>query len=412
MPSILFVHENYPAQFGILAGVLAKQGWQVVYATQKETLPADTSRRLDSGVHLIRYSRAREPRDDTHPYLRGTETAVLNGQGFARTAVGLSKSGFTPDIIVAHSGWGSGSFAKVVWPQAKFVQYLEWWYRYPPVDVDPATLDPKTAEDRHARTLARNLPFMLDFQQSDLIIAPTQFQADQMPDFVQSKLVVQHDGVDCDMFRPAAPDDTAFDHPNLPQDAKIVTFATRGMEPARGFPTFMEAAARILKQRADIHIVIAGGEKSHYGPAPKDHDSWKAKALAEHDFDMTRLHFTGLLRKDLYAQVLRRSSAHVYLTQPFVLSWSFIEAMASAAPLICSDVPPVIEAIGDDTCARIGPGANPDRVYADIVWCLDNPEAAQAMGARARDRAVERFSSSICHTALKQHFEKMIVHRP
>ncbi len=407
-PSILFVHENHPAQFGALADHLAARGWRVVFATQAENVPEGRAHTLPSGVSLVRYSRARDVNPAAHRYLVGTERAVLNGQAFARLGASLQKGGFTPDIVVAHSGWGSGSFAKVVWPQARLVQYLEWWYSYPPVDVGPDWQQRAVPEDESARALVRNLPFLLDFQQADLVVAPTRFQARQAPDFIRDRMVVQHDGVDCRRFRPADDDAPRFALDGLPDDAPIVTFATRGMEPARGFPTFMAAASRLHALRKDVHVVVAGNDKAHYGPEPDGYRSWKERMLAEHPFDPARIHFTGLMPKPRYASLLQRSAAHAYLTQPFVLSWSLIESMASAAPIVATDVEPVREALGRGDTARRVPQGDPGAVLSQILWCLDHPGMARAMGLRARERALAEYDIPACHGALEGHFRNLL----
>jgi len=399
VPSILFLHENYPAQFGALADYLAGTGWQVVFGTQKEGLDPGSTKHLASGVRVVRYARARDPNVETHPYLQGTERAILNGQGFARLGISLKNAGFMPDIIVAHSGWGSGSFAKVVFPEARLVQYLEWWYRYPPVDAIPDLPSQRPAEDQHARALTRNLPFFLDFQQADLLVTPTEFQASQFPDFMKSRLVVQHDGVDFDLLAGAVDAGDPFSAEGLPEDAPVVTFATRGMEPTRGFPTFMAAAARVQGARPDAHIVVAGNDTIHYGPKPNGFQSWKEKALAEHEFAQDRLHFTGLLQKPEYAKLLRRTNAHAYLTLPFVLSWSMIEAMGAGAPIVASDVAPVREVLEADTFAKFVPTQDVEALTQALLWCLENPDAARNMGARAQAHAMTRYDRATCHAA-------------
>jgi len=412
VPSILFLHENYPAQFGVLADRLARKGWDVVFGTQKKGLEPGSLKTLPSGVRLVRYARKRDAHKSTHEYLTGTENAILNGQGFARMGVSLAKTGFKPDIVVAHSGWGSGSFAKVVWPDAKFVQYLEWWYSYPPVDTIPGAKSKRPAEDQHARTLVRNLPFMLDFQQADLVIAPTAFQAELAPDFVRSKMIIQHDGVDCELFSPHRGDAPAFTFEGLPDDAPIVTFATRGMEPTRGFPTFMEAASALQKARPDVHIVVAGNTTTHYGGLPAGYESWKDKALEDHDFDHDRLHFTGLMPKRVYAGLLKRSNAHTYLSVPFVLSWSIIEAMACGAPMIVTDVASIREAVEGPDKARIVPLADAKALEREMAWCLDHPEEARAMGARARERALSVYDAETCHAAFEATYLELMGARP
>ncbi|MEM6311593.1 MAG: glycosyltransferase [Pseudomonadota bacterium] len=408
MPSILFVHENYPAQFGAIADFLAARGWQVVYATQNQNVEIGKPHITKAGVRVVRYARNRDVHDKTHKYLRNSEMAVLNGQGFARLGAALKQSGFSPDLVVAHSGWGSGSFAKVIWPETKFIQYLEWWYNYPIIDAGPEDGPITDPLDKHARTHARNLPFFLDFQQADGVWAPTKFQADRFPDFVRAKTHVQHDGISCELFRPLQDDDRKLDIEGVPDDAPIITFTTRGMEPMRGFPTFMSAASKVLQSRSDAHVVIAGNDTIHYGRKPDGYDTWKAKALAEITFPKDRLHFTGLMRKSEYARLLRRTNAHVYLTRPFVLSWSLIEAMASAAPIICSDVAPVREAIGDDLAARFVPNHDPDAVSDAVLACLGDANGAQKMGQRARQLALDTFDVRVCFRALETLFHNTI----
>ncbi len=408
MPTILFIHENFPAQFGGLAAYLSRQGWKVVFASQHPGLSRDEAVQDEDGFHTIGYDRHREPRANGHDYLKGTEAAVLNGQALARRAIELKKAGFRPDIIFAHSGWGSGSFAKAIWPKARLVQYLEWWYQHPGADTLPESPLRGSVADQAAKALVRNLPFLLDFQQADRVISPTNFQAKQFPDYVRDRTAVLHDGVDCDFYRPAKPDDKPFSWDGLPADVPIVTAAMRGLEPMRGFPTFMTAVDRLLRERQDIHVVIAGADGSHYGRPPEKFESWKAKALAEHDLDLSRIHFTGFLPKEDHARLLRRSAVHVYLTRPFVLSWSLIEAMASAAPLVVTDVEPVREAVAGRDRASFVDVRDPDATAASIGWMLDNPGLARAMGARARQLALKTYDTRICHPAIEKELQAML----
>ncbi|PTX54966.1 glycosyltransferase involved in cell wall biosynthesis [Litoreibacter ponti] len=397
MPSILFVHENFPAQFGGIANYLATQGWRVVFATGNEGFSTGRAHQVN-GFQVVRYKNSGTGQTG-HPYLAGTEKALRNGQGFARVAASLAKGGFTPDVIVAHSGWGSGSFAKVVWPKTKLVQYLEWWYRHPQVDTVPGQSS-KRLEDHHARTIVRNLPFLLDFQQADLVLSPTEFQASQAPDFVRAHTVVQHDGIDCRTFRPLVKDEPLLSLKGVPDTAPILTFATRGMEPLRGFPDFMAAAAQLLKDRPDLHVVVAGEDRIAYGPKLPNGESYKTRALAAHDFDESRLHFPGILPKGTYARLLRRSAVHAYLTRPFVLSWSLIEAMASGCPLVTTNVDPVIEALGPGTPALAVEPGDILKIVRAANTLLDSPDMARAMGRAARERACRFYDSKVCHTRL------------
>lgn len=386
MPSILLIHDNFPAQFGGIAGYLAQNGWRVVFATAADHIPDD-----DQGVDIVRYDRVQAPSDHAHPYLRSTERAVRNAQAFVQLGTSLRSDGFGPDIIVAHSGWGCGSMAKTVWPDARLVQYLEWWYNREPVDQLP-TLMPSNRADFAAKALCRNLPFLLDAQSADAILVPTRFQAKQIPNLLQPLVSVIHDGVDNAFYRPAQPGDPIFSLAELPDEAPIVTYAARGMEPMRGFPQFMEAWAKLQYERPDLHCVMAGVDRVFYGSQLPDGQSYKTAMLEKYNYDLSRLHFVGPLPKQQYRALLQRSAAHVHLTQPFVLSWSLIEAMMTGALTVASDVPPVREAAPAGTVNYID-AARPEEISEAVSTLLDDHEAARLMGQSARSHATRTYAA-------------------
>ena len=407
MPSILFIHENFPAQFGGLAQYLAGRGWRVVFATAAEHVTHDgKDHMLLPSVHVVRYKAARPVSEHAHPYLAGTEKAVLNGQGFARVGAALAKGGFAPDVVVAHSGWGSGSLARIVWPHARYVQYLEWWYKTDPVDVEPG-IKKRSPENTAASTLCRNLPFWLDAQSADAILVPTQFQADQIPDLLQPLVTVIHDGVDEKLFRPATPQDAPFSYDGLPDDAKIITYATRGMEPMRGFPQFMTAWAKLQGLWPDLHCVIAGKDRVCYGARLAGDQGYKTHMLGQFEYDEDRLHFTGLLPKKTYRALLQRSSAHVYLTRPFVLSWSLIEAMMTGAPVVASATPPVQEAapIGMASLVDID---NPGAIVKAVSDLLSDASRAHALGVSARTHARSTYATAKLYPKHENLFASLV----
>lgn len=407
MPSILFIHENFPAQFGGIARYLAARGWRVVFATAAEHVPDDArDHELLPNVRVVRYKTAREASPNIHPYLRGTEKAVLNGQAFARLGAALNKGGFDPDVIVAHSGWGSGSLARIVWPEARLIQYLEWWYNREPVDQEP-TLMPSNREDFAAKALCRNLPFLLDVQSANAILVPTQFQADQMPHMLQPRIEVIHDGIDAGFFRPSAADDVQFSTRGLPDDAPIITYATRGMEPMRGFPQFMEAWSKLQHQRPDLHCVIAGRNRVCYGSQLPEGQSYKAAMLEAHEYDMSRLHFVGHLPSTRYRALLQRSSAHVYLTLPFVLSWSLIEAMLVEAPIVASNTAPIKEVAPDSTVSYVDLHSC-EQICEAITQLLGNSKQATILGQSARQHAIKRYSSDALWPQLEAFFHDVM----
>ncbi|MGB0661164.1 MAG: glycosyltransferase [Mangrovicoccus sp.] len=376
---IVFSHQNFPAQFGGFGHYLASLGHKVTFFTAAEKA------RPPEGCQMVKMKAHREVTDGIHRFVRSTENAVLNAQGFANAAMRVKARLGQVDAVVAHSGWGSGTFAKAVWPEAKFISYAEWYYRYPPRDATEIT-EGQAPEDGRAQAQCRNIPMLLDFDQADRIWCPTHFQAAQFPEYWQAKTRVMHDGVDCARFAPAE----AWVE-GVPEGAELVTYATRGMEPHRGFPEFMRALAILQKQRPNMHAVIAGVDRVAYGTPLPEGESWKARMLAELDLDLTRVHFVGLLPGPKYRELLQASQAHIYLTVPFVLSWSMIESMAVGCPMVVSDTAPVREAITSPDMAEIVGPQDPEAVAAAVTRLLDDREMAQAKGRAARARAVAAY---------------------
>ncbi|MBP7241931.1 glycosyltransferase [Amaricoccus sp.] len=385
-PSILFVHDAFPGQFGALGRWLAGEGWDVAFATAAAAPPGA------GGFRILRYAPHRAPQPGTHPCAQPMDRAAINGQAFVRAALAARRDGYRPDIVVAHSGRGAGMFARDVFPEAAFVAYCEWWYRHPGVDVAYlAALDgrapragPETAVEAAMHERARNAPIAIDLAAADAAICPTGFQAAQFPKVFRHDLSILHDGVDADAFapEPGAAGDT-LDGLVAPE-ARVVTYATRGMEPHRGFPQFMAALPAILAADPRAVAVIAGDNRVAYGGDALRRVDWKARALAEHDLDPARVRFTGKLPRADYLRLLRRSDAHVYLTVPFVLSWSMIEAMSAGCALVLSDTAPVRE-FADAEAATLVDLARPATIAEGVLATLADP----AGGARRRRRARE-----------------------
>lgn len=400
MLSVLFMHEYFPAQFGGLAHYLAECGHKVVFATAREEQNLARSYSSDN-LQLLRYRSSLSPRLG-HPFLNMTERALRNGQNFARVAASLSDEGFVPDIVCTHSGWGSGVFAKTIWPTTKLVQYLEWWHN--PAS-NPSEASP--GEDQ-ASCLANNLPFLLDYQCADLVIAPTEFQARQAPEYVKQKVVVQYDGIDCDVFRPPVDHEPAFQIKGLPDEAPLVTFAARSLEPIRGFYDCMAAVEKLMRLYPQAHFAVAGEDRARYGPKMKRGQGHKRKMLTRHKLDRHRLHFLGRMTEQDYIRLLRRSSVHLYLSRPFIPSRSLYEAMACARPIVACRIPAVAEALGSEEPALLVEPGDIDQIVASVATLLDHPEHAQAMGLEARNRARDQFGFHTCHPKLAEILSDLV----
>lgn len=382
---IVFAHQNFPAQFGEFGVYLARDGWDVTFAT------ANKDAKAPLGCRLVRVPPHRDPTNGVHRFARPVEKAMINGQAFANAAMRARETaGVEPDVVVAHSGWGSGTFAKAVWPNCKFVPYVEWWYRHPPIDWIGMSKLP-SPEDGAALALAKNAPTMMDLAEADLILCPTQFQARQFPEALRQRMVVMHDGVDTDRLRPDPGARLVIGDLDLSDAPEIITYATRGMEPHRGFPEFMRALAVLQKRRPRLRAVIAGQDRVAYGPKLPEGRSWKRIMLDELDLDLDRIHFIGTVGSADLLRLFQATHAHVYLTVPFVLSWSLIEAMSVGAPIVASNAEPVREALKDGWSARLVDHRDIEALAAAIEETLDDPASAQ-LGANARADALRRYA--------------------
>jgi len=389
---ILFLHDNFPAQFGLLGQHLARKGWDVTFGTQRKGAAMQ-------GIKVFNYAPHREVTANIHPYVGGFEKAVLAGQGLARAALDLKKSGRRPDIVMAHSGWGPGLFAKDIWPDAKYVGYFEWYYRHDSPDVVFESGDAQPLDDR-LRARVRNAAIHSDLVACDAGLCPTEFQKRQFPDCFADKIKVLHDGVDTDYFQPDPGAKLVLPGLDLSGAAEIITYVARGMEPYRGFPEFMQALALVLKKRPEAHAVIVGDDRVAYGKKLPEGDSYRKRAEREIDLDWRRVHFTGLLPRAHYRQVLLASSVHVYLTIPFVLSWSLMEAMSAGCAIVASDVEPVREMAGErgERMALVDM-KDPAAVAAAIERALIDRGFAQTQGRAAREAILARYAAEDIYAA-------------
>lgn len=381
---VLFLHRFFPAQYRHLAAALAADPANEVrfIAAEREAeaaMPAIT-------LHL--YKPARAAHASTHHYLQFAENAVLHGQAAFRAMRTLAEEGFRPDVICAHAGFGAGLFAADAFPDVPIVAYAEWYYRARDSDAD--FLDRAAVGDDDAcRLRMRNAGILTELAAAQVVICPTGFQRDQFPPALRERITVLHDGVDTDYFAPS-PGRPALGLP-IPPDAPVVTYATRGLDPYRGFPQFMRAAALLLARRPNLHVVAAGEDRVFYGATPPGGGSWKAAMLAElKDLDLARIHFPGPLPYDAYRDLLRASSVHVYLTVPFVLSWSLLEAMATGCAIVASDTAPVREFIGNDAEGILVDLRSPETIAAAIDRILARGAPVADLRRRARSAAVDR----------------------
>ncbi len=340
----LFIHQNFPGQFGDIARQLAAKKGNEVLALRLRHDAADVP-----GVVTIHYRLLHEPLENQLPLLKETEAKVLRAEAVAEAALRLRTKGWNPDVIVVHPGWGEAMYVKDVWPDAKLVCYFEYFYNAIGQDMD---FDPEfrhTSVASQAAMKAKNAVFLQALQDADAGWSPSQWQRNTFPAWAREKISVINEGVDVGYFKPDPKASFNIDNKGLrlTADDEVITYAARSLEPVRGFHQFMRALPALLRRRPKAHVVIMGREAASYGPEPEGHASWLQKMLAEvgSQLDPKRVHVVGFLPKAQYRAVLQVSSAHVYLTYPFILSWSVLDAQACGAPLVASNTGPLMEAV-------------------------------------------------------------------
>lgn len=388
---VLVIHQNFPGQFAHLVRTWAQRpGWQV------RALGRDTAPGLPGFAGLHRYRLAREPHARQHPYLRQMETATLHGQATARAMLRLKHGGFVPDVIVAHPGWGETLYAKDVFPQARLIHLCEWFYSASGADVG---FDPEfpTSFDDRARIRTWNALHTLNLTHCDAAVAPTQWQRSRHPEVFHSRIHVQHEGIDTHQLGPdPGATVTTPSGVRLKAGDPVITFVARNLEPYRGFHVFMRALERIQRSHPQCQAVIVGGDDVSYGKRPplsngQAAPSWREHMLAQVNLDPERTHFLGRIPKPQYLRVLQASAAHVYLTYPFVLSWSLLEAMACGVPLVASDTAPVREVLRHGENALLADFFDADAVAQAVLEQLRGGADSSAQRAQARVDA-QRFS--------------------
>lgn len=397
---VLFLHPNFPAQFRHVATLLSKDPKnQLVFGTKTE------NNLQISGVHKAMYSVAREPNPQTHHYIRVLEGAVLQGQAVYRLCDDLKKKGFYPDLVYSHSGWGPSLYVKDAYPRAAHLSYFEWYYNARGADADFDPSEPLNADD-FLRIRSKNAPILMDLGHCDWGISPTYWQRSQFPEVFQPRITPLHDGVDTDYFVPKPGAKLVLPDKNLDLSHvdELVTYVARGMEPYRGFPQFIETLGILLERRPNVHAVIVGENRVCYGKAAPQGTTYKDMMLEKVSLDMSRVHFTGGLPYGQYLQVIQASSVHVYLTRPFVLSWSMIEAMSTGCLVLGSDTEPVREVIEDGKNGLLVDFFSPNKIADRIEEVLDHPDRYAEIRQNARKTVLDRY----CHaTLLPKHIKLM-----
>jgi len=402
---ILFVHQNFPAQFKFLAPALAAAGHEVkALAITGADVP---------GVEVHRYKPKRGSAQGIHPFATDFETKVIRGEACATAADELRNAGYTPDLIVAHPGWGEALFLKEIWPATPHLHFLEFHYGSKGGD---SGFDPEFSVDTWqdgARTRAKNASSMLNLDLMDAAYSPTRWQRSSYPAFAQPKIEVVHDGIDTDALTPSQSASLTLDARKLVlrPGMKVVTFVNRNLEPYRGYHSFMRALPIMQRLVPDALFVLIGGDGVSYGKKAPDGKSWKQIFLAEvlDRIDLSRVAFVGTIPYPVYKMLMQISAAHVYLTYPFVLSWSMLEAMSCGAPVIGSATPPVQEVIEHERNGLLVDFFDYDNIATTVAEVVNNPHRYTDMRAAARQTVIDGYDlNRICLPRQIDLIERMV----
>lgn len=400
---ILFVHQNYPAQFLRLAPALAARGHACRVLT-------DIKNDRNLSIPNWRYKFQPQTVDPVATRLgRNYVTNSDRGAVVARVALQLrEREGYVPDVIFGHSGWGETLFLKEVWPEAKLLVYAEFYYRGRGADVG---FDPEFSTQNFDQVMiaqGRTTHLGQALAHADKGLSPTHWQASTYPPALRAMIDVVFDGVDTNAMAPNPA--ASLTLPNgqvLRAGDEVLTFVNRNLEPYRGYHIFMRALPEVLAARPNAQVVIVGGDEVSYGPPAKE-GSWKEQFLAEvkDRLDLSRVHFLGKVSYEDFTSILQISRAHAYLTYPFVLSWSMVEAMSAGCLVVGSKVAPVEEVIHDGVNGRLVDFFDVKGWSQTLTEVLANPQTQMPLRAAARRTAIEKYDlSTLCLPKLIQLVE-------
>jgi glycosyltransferase involved in cell wall biosynthesis len=391
MTRFLFIHQNFPGQFRHVARALADDPrHQVVGLGDAANLHGRPQ--LHPKVRTVEYVHPKKDNPATHHYLRDFETHLRRGQSVVRACVELRKQGFEPDVVAAHPGWGEGLFLRDVYPKARLLKYFEYYYQAAGGDVGFDPEYPASLDDA-LKTRVRNSTQLHSLVACDAGISPTNWQLSRFPAELRSKIKVIHEGVDTDAVRPDPAAVFERDGRRFVAGDETVTYVARNLEPYRGFHVFMRSLPKLQALRPNARVLVVGGDEVSYGRRLPEGESYRTKYMQElgDRVDWRRVHFLGRLPYAEYVKVLQVSAAHVYLTYPFVLSWSMLEAMAAGCLVIGSATPPVMEVIREGGNGVLADFFDADALARIVASALDDPARYRALRDAARKTVVERY---------------------
>jgi glycosyltransferase involved in cell wall biosynthesis len=398
---ILFVHQSYPAQFGHIARHLIRSlGWQCTFVSK--TTPGD-----DGGIRKILYEIKGGARESNHYCSRTFENAIWHSHGVFDACKAHPE--LKPDLIVGHSGFGSTVFLPELYPDVPVINYFEYYYHAHQSDMDFRPEFP-SAELDFLRARARNAMVLLDLANCRVGYSPTRFQQGLFPSELRSKIEVIFDGIETDVYRRREGIARRVGDLVIHPTTRIVTYVSRGFESMRGFDIFMRAAKRIYEQHPNVLFVVVGSDRICYGGDEKHikHKTFREHVLSQDRYDLSKFLFTGLVPASTLVDILSLSDLHVYLTVPFVLSWSLMNALACGCTVLASDTPPVREMISDGENGLLVDFYDVEGFAAKAVEVLKDPTAFARLGQAGTDVIAESYALDKTIPRMVSLFERTV----
>jgi glycosyltransferase involved in cell wall biosynthesis len=401
---VLFLHQNFPAQFGLIAAQLAREGHRVTYVSRTEAGVAH-------GMERVRYELRGGATARTHYSGRSFENLVWHSHAVYDAL--KARPDIVPDLVVGHSGYVSTVLLHELY-RCPIVNYFEYYYHNRNSDLDFRPESPPAEEDR-LRSYFRNATLLVDLVNCDLGYAPTQWQRDQLPDLFHPKVRVIFDGVDTNMWkpRPQSAGRRRAGEIVIPAGPRLVTYVSRGLESIRGFDTFMKTAKKIYQRLPDVRFVVVGQDKVFYGSDERRAGglTYKQWVLSQDDYDMSKFAFVGYVPTPALAELLAQSDLHIYLTVPFVLSWSLMDALACGAPVVASRTAPVCEMIEHGKNGLLADFFDTDALAELACGVLEKPADYEPMRANAAEFIRQNYSLGVCLPKMRQLYDEAMALR-
>lgn len=400
---VLFVHPNFPAQFGHLGEQLLRQpGNRVTFANTR-------NQGFARGIECISFVPKSGATERNHYSSRTFENNVWQSHALYESL--KARPDIRPDVIVGHSGFVSTNLLRELYP-APIVNYFEFYYHARNSDMDFRPDIPASEADK-LRTYFRNAVLLVDLVNCDRGYSPTHWQRDQLPELFRPKIDVIFDGIDTNLWRSLPRHPRRVGSTQVSDDVKLITYVARGFESIRGFDIFMKVARRLCQMRSDVRFLVIGEDRICYGgdAARTGGKTYKEWVLAQDDYDLSRFDFIGRVPPEVLAQVFSITDLHLYLTVPFVLSWSLMNALSCGSVVLASNTAPVREMIQHERNGLLVDFFDVDG-FADLAnEVLDHPARYRPLGEAGRRMIEEQYSVEVCFPRWKKMIEETLNQR-